>query len=183
MRNDTGQVDLTRMKPASRGSPELWRVGPGRVRRISKFCGSGRVGSGGFQNLAGRVGSGQDVSKFSRVGSGRVKTSRTSHVSGRYNSLLSFLVPFPRSGIDARKGVHCKWATFTITGCGTANSAPVLTSKILAGSTKCTALSLFDAPPSSVSTSITSAFPVASCEEDIPAYWYMRLNYQNLRGS
>ena len=87
-----GQVDLISMKPASRGSLELWRVRSGRVRRISKPRRSGRVGSGGFQNLAGRVGSGrvgsgrvgsgrvgsgrvgsgQDVSKFSRVGSGQL---------------------------------------------------------------------------------------------------------------
>ena len=89
MRNVTGQVDLTHMKPAYRGSPGLWRVGSGRVRRISKYRGSGRVGSGGFQNFAGRVGSGrvktprnargsgrvgsgQGVSKFSRIGSGQL---------------------------------------------------------------------------------------------------------------
>ena len=101
MRNVTGQVDETRMKPASRGSPELWRVGSGRVRRISKPRGSGRVGSGQevfkisrvgsgrvrrFSNLADRVGSGQDVSKFSRVGSGQdvLKISRVG--SGRVST-------------------------------------------------------------------------------------------------
>ena len=82
-----GQVDLTRMKPASRGSPELWRVGSGRVRRISKPRGLGRVGSGGFQNLAGRAGSGQDVSKFSWVGSGRVGSRRLEILTGRVVSV------------------------------------------------------------------------------------------------
>ena len=95
------------MKLASRGSPGLWRVGSGRVRRISKSRGSGpvgsggfsksrgsgRVGTGGFQNLAGRVGSRQDVLNCSRVGSGRVgsgrvKMSRNSHGSGRVSEIL-----------------------------------------------------------------------------------------------
>ena len=58
------------------------RVGSGQ--EVLKSRGSGRVGSGGFQNRgSGRIGSGQDASKFSRVGSGRVKTSRNSHGSGR----------------------------------------------------------------------------------------------------
>ena len=86
MGNVTDQVDLTRMKPASRGSPGLWRVGSGRVRRISKSRGSGRVGSGGFHNPAGRVGSGQEIFKISRVGSGWVKTCRNSRGSDRVGS-------------------------------------------------------------------------------------------------
>ena len=66
---------------ASRGSPGLWRVGSGRVRRFSNLA--DRVGLRRLEILAGRVGSGQDVSKSSRVGSGRVNTSRNSHGPGR----------------------------------------------------------------------------------------------------
>ena len=94
MRNVTGQVDLTRMKPASRGSPGLWPVGSGRVRRISKSRGSGRVGSG--QVWSGRVGSGrvgsgrvgsvQEVFKMSRVGSDRVGSRRLEILAGRVGS-------------------------------------------------------------------------------------------------
>ena len=70
----------------SRGSPELWRVGSGLVRRISKPCGSVRVGSGGFQNLAGRVGSGR-VRRFSKSrGSGRVGSRRLEILAGRVGS-------------------------------------------------------------------------------------------------
>ena len=54
------------------------RIVAGRVRKISKSRDSGRVGSGGFQNLAGRVGSGQEIFKISRVGSGRVGSGRVS---------------------------------------------------------------------------------------------------------
>ena len=42
----------------------------GRVRKVSKSLGSGRVGLGGVQNINGRVGSGRVRS--GRVGSGRV---------------------------------------------------------------------------------------------------------------
>ena len=106
MRNVTGQVDLTRMKPAHRGSPELWRVGSGRVgsgrvgsgvfqiSRVgssqAKTCrnsrGSGRDGSRRLEILAGRVGSGQDVSKFSPVGSGPVRSRRLEILAGRIGS-------------------------------------------------------------------------------------------------
>ena len=86
MKNVTGQVDLTRMKLASRGSPELWRVGSGqdyfqtprvgsgRVRRFSKSRGSGRVGSRRLEILAGRGGSGRVKTSrnCSRVGSGQL---------------------------------------------------------------------------------------------------------------
>ena len=49
----------------------------GRVRRCSKYVGSGRVRSGGVQNLTGRVwssgvGSGRAVFKITRVTSGQV---------------------------------------------------------------------------------------------------------------
>ena len=85
-------------------SPELWRVGSGRVRRISNPRGSGRVGSGGFQNLGGRDGSGEEAFKISRVGSGRVKTSRNSRGSGRVGSRrLEILTCRVGSGQDVSK--------------------------------------------------------------------------------
>ena len=88
----TGPVDPTRIKPAPHGSLIVCLVGSGRVKRLSKYRGSGqeafkshgsgrvgpkvfnisRVGSGrvrGLQFLAGGVRSGQDMSKFSGVGS------------------------------------------------------------------------------------------------------------------
>ena len=72
------------MKPASRGSPGLWPVGSGRVRRISKSRGSGRVGSGRVGS--GRVGSVQEVFKMSRVGSDRVGSRRLEILAGRVGS-------------------------------------------------------------------------------------------------
>ena len=51
---------------------KISRVGSGRVRRFSKFRGSGRVGSRRVEIIAGRVGPDRDVSKFSRVGSGQL---------------------------------------------------------------------------------------------------------------
>ena len=88
---DEGQVDLTRMKRAPCGSPGLWRVGSGRVRRISKSRGSGRVGSGQEDFKFPRVGTGR-VRSFRKsrgsgwVGTSRVKTSRNSCGSGRVGS-------------------------------------------------------------------------------------------------
>ena len=84
--NATGQVDLTRMKPASRGSPGLWRVGSGRVGSGGLQNLAGRVGSIRFSNLAGRVGSGQEVFKISRVGSDRAGSRRLEILAGRVGS-------------------------------------------------------------------------------------------------
>ena len=64
------QVVIGRMKNAARGSPGLWQVWSGRVRRISKSRGSGRAGPTRIENLAGRVDSGLEV--FKSRGSGRV---------------------------------------------------------------------------------------------------------------
>ena len=121
------QSTMTRMKPAPRGSPGLWRVGSGRARRLSKSRGSGRVGSGGFQNHTGGVGSGQEVFKILRVGSGRVgsrrleilvvrvgsgrvKTSRKSRGWGRVNltreNSVFFLISYSsNSGYDIRESI------------------------------------------------------------------------------
>ena len=55
---------------------KISRVGSGRVKRLSKPRGSGRVGSGGFQ--------------ITRVGSGRVKTPRNSRGSGRVRTSRNF---------------------------------------------------------------------------------------------
>ena len=66
------QVVIGRMKNAARGSPGLWQVG------------SGRVGSGGFQNLAGQVGPGQHASKISRVGP--IRVWKFSNLAGRVGS-------------------------------------------------------------------------------------------------
>ena len=59
-----GPVDRTRMKKKSapHGLLGVWRVGSGRVNRLSNL--EGRVGSGriwGVQNLVGRVGSGPGI--------------------------------------------------------------------------------------------------------------------------
>ena len=92
MKNVTGQVGLTRCKPASRGSPGLWLIGSGKVRRISKYVGLDRGRRGRFQIFAGRVRSGRVVSGqvgscrivSGRVGSGRVGSGRVG--SGRVGS-------------------------------------------------------------------------------------------------
>ena len=54
-----------------------------RISQVTRIV-AGRVGSGGFQNLAGRVGSGQDV--FKSRGSGRVGSGGFQNLAGRVGS-------------------------------------------------------------------------------------------------
>ena len=107
MRNVTGQVDLTRTKPASISRVTrivAGRVGSGQEHFKTSRVGSGRVGSGGFQNLAGRVVSGQEVFRISRVGSGRVRSFSKSRGSGRVGSRrLEILAGRVGSGQDVSK--------------------------------------------------------------------------------
>ena len=66
--------------------------------------GSGRVRSGGFQNLACRVGSGQNIFRISRVGSGRVRRFSKSRGSDRVGSRrLDILAGRVGSGQDVSK--------------------------------------------------------------------------------
>ena len=92
----------------------------GPVRRVSKCCGSGRVGSGGVRHVTGRVGSSQQVLKsrwsvrvgsrgfpISRVGSCRVK--RFSNLVGRFTSGHEvFKMSRVRSGHDPRDTGHSR---------------------------------------------------------------------------
>ena len=92
MRNVTDQVDLTRIKPESRESPELWRLESGQesskisrqglVKTCSQSRGPGRVRLRRLELIAGRV-------RSARVGQDRSDPTFSTRENPHVSSLAS----------------------------------------------------------------------------------------------